>query len=69
MIFKNLHTFLDKGGQKRCTIELLFCTNLVTSIYNADVRFHKYTHCLHNKGTGLSALTLSSPKTVRFYLY
>lgn len=24
MIFKNLHTFLDKGGQKRCTIELLF---------------------------------------------
>ena len=35
MIFKNLHTFLDKGGQKRCTIELLFCTNWVTSIYNS----------------------------------
>ena len=42
MVFKNLHTFLDKGEQKRCTIELLFCTNWVTSIYNADVRFHKY---------------------------
>jgi hypothetical protein len=51
MIFKNLHTFLDKGGQKRCTIELLFCTNWVTSIYNADVRFHKCIHCLRNKGT------------------
>ena len=69
MIFKNLHTFLDKGGQKRCTIEPLFCTNWVTSIYNADVRFHKCIHCLHNKDNGLSALILSSPETVRFYLY
>ena len=69
MIFKNSHTFLDTGGQKRCTIELLFCTNWVTSIYNADVRFHKCIHCLRNKGTGLSALILSSPETVRFYLY
>ena len=28
-----------------------------------------YIHCLHNKGTELSALTLRSPETVRFYLY